>query len=76
MRCSNQMIKHNEERLREHIKWRQMFLKLNSSMSDVVYVDEVVSTYIWHVDLKGFVEDKDTNEFVQLKGVETYLWWL
>ena len=31
----------NEERLRERIKWCQMFLKLNSSMANVVYMDEV-----------------------------------
>ena len=35
----------------------------------------LVSIYIWHVDLEGLVDDKDANKFVQLKGVEVYLWW-
>ena len=51
-------------------------LELNGSMDGVVYVNEVGSIYIWNIILEGIVEDKDANEYVQLKGVKFYLGWL
>jgi hypothetical protein len=63
----------NDERLREHIEWCQKNLELSGNMANVLYVNEV---HIWRIDSKGLVKDKDAHEFVQLKGVKIYLWWL
>ena len=62
--------------LQEHIEQCQKLLELGGNMVIVVYMDEVVSIYTWHVDLKGLIKDKNASKFIQLKGVEIYLWWL
>jgi hypothetical protein len=58
----------NEESLGERIEMCQKFLGLGGMWLILYTWMRLVSIYIWHLNLKGFVEDKDATEFVQLKS--------